>query len=33
MAAAEFPEMITRLPKADIPIPGVQAWISQAVDH
>ena len=33
MAAAEFPEMITRLPKADIPIPGVRAWVSQAVDH
>jgi quercetin dioxygenase-like cupin family protein len=33
MAATEFPEMITRLPRADIPIRGVRAWISQAVDH
>ena len=25
--------MITRLPEVDIPIPGVQGWISQAANH
>ena len=33
MAGAGFPEVITRLPEADIPIPGVRGWISQADDH
>lgn len=33
MASNSFPEMITRLPEADIPLPGVRAWISQALDH
>ncbi len=28
-----FPEMITRLPEADVPFNGVRAWISQAADH
>ena len=33
MADTGFPEMITRLPQADIPLPGVRGWISQAADH
>jgi len=28
-----FPRLITRLPEAEIPLSGVQAWISQADDH
>lgn len=28
-----FPEIITSLPEADIPFPGVRGWISQAGDH
>lgn len=28
-----FPEMIIRLPEADIPFKGVRGWISQAPDH
>lgn len=28
-----FPEIITNLPEADIPFPGVRGWISQNVDH
>ena len=33
MANAGFPEMITKLPEADVPFKGVRAWISQAADH
>jgi quercetin dioxygenase-like cupin family protein len=33
MANAGFPEMITKLPEADVPFKGVRAWISQASDH
>ena len=33
MADAGFPEMITRLPEADVPFKGVRAWISQGPDH
>ena len=33
MAENSFPELITRLPQADVPIPGVRAWLSQAADH
>jgi quercetin dioxygenase-like cupin family protein len=33
MTTAAFPEMITRLPEADVPFKGVRAWISQAKDH
>ena len=33
MAAIEYPEMITRLPQADIGLRGVRGWISQAADH
>ncbi len=33
MKTTQFPEMITTLPQAEIPIPGVRAWISQAADH
>ena len=28
-----FPDIITKLPQADIPFPGVKGWISQNVDH
>lgn len=28
-----FPSLITGLPEADIPFPGVRGWISQAEDH
>ena len=28
-----YPEMITRLPQANIPLDGVRGWISQAPDH
>lgn len=24
-----FPEVITKLPKADIPVPGVKGWVAQ----
>jgi len=33
MTSAGFPEMITKLPEADVPFKGVRAWISQATDH
>ncbi len=33
MADATFPELITKLPEADVPFAGVRAWISQAPDH
>jgi len=33
MAKTRFPELITKLPQADIPLPGVRGWISQAKDH
>ena len=33
MASDGFPEMITGLPEADVPVAGVRAWISQAEDH
>ena len=28
-----FPEMIMKLPEADIPFPGLKGWISQGEDH
>jgi quercetin dioxygenase-like cupin family protein len=28
-----FPDVITSLPEADIPLNGVQAWLSQAETH
>jgi len=28
-----FPETITRLPEAAVPIAGVRAWLSQSDDH
>ena len=28
-----LPELIRRLPEADIPFPGVRAWLSQGPDH
>jgi quercetin dioxygenase-like cupin family protein len=33
MATDAFPELITHLPEAELPLDGVRAWISQAVDH
>ena len=33
MPTAPYPEMITGLPQAGIPLPGVRGWISQASDH
>ena len=33
MPIAPFPDMITRLPEADIPFAGVRGWISQAPSH
>lgn len=33
MSIQEYPDMITQLPRADIPIEGVRGWISQAADH
>ncbi len=33
MASADYPEMITKLPQADVPFKGVRAWISQGADH
>ena len=33
MSTDAFPEMITRLPQANIPLEGVRGWISQAPDH
>jgi quercetin dioxygenase-like cupin family protein len=28
-----YPEIITRLPEADIPFEGIRGWLSQAEDH
>jgi quercetin dioxygenase-like cupin family protein len=28
-----FPGIITKLPQADIPFPGVRGWLSQAENH
>ncbi len=33
MSNESFPQMITCLPEADIPLSGVRAWISQSRDH
>ncbi len=33
MASAGFPEFVKQLPRADIPVPGVRGWLSQAADH
>ena len=33
MSPDGFPELITQLPRADLPIDGVRGWISQATDH
>ncbi len=33
MAESPFTELITSLPEADVPFPGVRGWISQAADH
>ena len=32
MAESGYPPMITRLPEAEVPVPGVRAWISQGVE-
>jgi quercetin dioxygenase-like cupin family protein len=31
--ATGYPEMITRLPEAEVAFKGVRAWISQGKDH
>jgi len=33
MPASAFPEPITSLPQADIPLPGLKAYLSQGADH
>jgi quercetin dioxygenase-like cupin family protein len=33
MDRPDFPELITSLPEADLPIAGARAWISQSSDH
>ncbi len=33
MTHAPYPEMIKGLPRADVPLEGVRAWISQGEDH
>ena len=33
MPTASYPEFITGLPQANIPLEGVRGWISQAPDH
>jgi quercetin dioxygenase-like cupin family protein len=33
MNPADYPELIRNLPQADIPFPGVKAWIAQGADH
>ena len=33
MTKSAFPEIITKLPPVDIPLPGVRGWLSQAKDH
>ncbi|RPJ47268.1 MAG: cupin domain-containing protein [Candidatus Latescibacterota bacterium] len=33
MSEKAFPPVITGLPEADIPFPGVRGWISQGADH
>lgn len=33
MFNAPFPDLIRNLPQADVPLPGVQAWLSQGDDH
>ena len=33
MAHAPYPDFITRLPEADVPLEGVRGWLSQARDH
>ncbi len=33
MADGTYPEMVTGLPQADIPFPGVRGWLSQAASH
>ena len=33
MASSPYAEVITHLPQVDIPLSGVQGWLSQARDH
>lgn len=33
MERAFYPDVITRLPEADIPFKGVRGWLSRARDH
>jgi quercetin dioxygenase-like cupin family protein len=30
---AEYPDLIRRLPRADVPLEGVRGWILQGADH
>lgn len=33
MSANQYPDFITKLPRADVPMAGVTGWLSQAKDH
>ncbi len=33
MSESAYPEVITRMPEADVPLAGVRGWLSQATDH
>jgi quercetin dioxygenase-like cupin family protein len=33
MVLSGFPELITSLPRASIPLPGIKAWLSQGTAH
>jgi quercetin dioxygenase-like cupin family protein len=33
MIADAYPEMITRLPEADVPVPGIRGRLLQGTDH
>jgi quercetin dioxygenase-like cupin family protein len=33
MTADAYPEMIIRLPEADVPVPGIRGWLLQGTDR
>ncbi len=33
MTTNQYPDLITKLPMADVPMAGVRGWLSQAKDH
>ena len=33
MPVSPYPEVITGLPEADVPLEGVRGWLSQGLDH